>query len=157
MARFARPILLVLAASLALFTSAVASGIDPESNTDSFDPAAESHRIGEARRVNAIARQLDLIYRLQWENPYFPGEPPVRQPVGYESKQVAPNRWIYRPLYAEDVAGETESGAEPLPEPTPQRAPQAAPQAPAPADAQPGDFMPPKNPAPPARRGPREF
>jgi len=149
--------LCAFAAFLVLAGSAVGSGVDPESNTDGFDPAAENHRIGEARRLNAMARQLDLIYRMQWENPYFPGGPPVRQPIGYESKQVAPDRWIYRPTYPEDVAEPVEGTGEPLPEPMPQPAPLPAPQAPAPADAQPGDFMPPKDPAKPPRRGPREF
>jgi hypothetical protein len=156
MTHFRRSILLA-AAGLALSGSVLAAGIDPESNTDNFDPAAESDRIGEARRMNAIARQLDLIYQMQWENPYFPGAPPVRQPIGYESKQVAPDRWIYRPLYPDDIAAPTKGAVEPLPEPMPQPAPPPAPQGPAPADAKPGDFMPPKNSGQPVRSGPREF
>lgn len=132
------------------------AGLDPESNTDGFDPGAEAYRLGEARRLNNIARQLDTVYRMQWEYPYFPGEPPVRQPIGYESKQLGPNRWLYRPIYAEDVApaAETLPTPEPLPVP-PQNGPAAKPQAPAPADAVPGDFIPPKDAAP--HRGPREF
>jgi len=137
------------------------AGLDPESNTDGFDPGAEAYRLGEARRLNNIARQLDTVYRMQWENPYFPGEPPVRQPIGYESKQLGPNRWLYRPIYSEDTAEplETLPAPEPLPQPLPaQPVPGAKPQAPAPADALPGDFIPPQGAQPrqPAR-GPREF
>lgn len=138
---------------------ALAGGLDPESNTDGFDPGAEAHRRGEARRLNNIARQLDTVYRMQWEFPYFPGEAPVRQPIGYESKQVAPDRWIYRPIYAEDVApqGETLPAPEALPAPV-QNGPAARPQAPAPADARPGDRIPPKSAGQkPAGGGPREF
>jgi hypothetical protein len=93
---------------------------------------------------------------MQWANPYFPGEEPVRQPIGYESKQIGPNRWLSRPIYGEDVApqGELLPVPEPLPPPG---GPAGEPQAPAPAGAAPGDFIPPraapKNPAP----GPREF
>jgi hypothetical protein len=131
------------------------AGLDPEGNTDGFDPGVESHRINEARRLNNVARQLSLVYQMQWENPYFPGELPVRQPIGYESKQVGPNRWIYRPVYPEDVAGDVET----LPEPQSSQGAGggAQPQAPAPADAKPGDKIPPK-PIPPQRaRTPREF
>jgi hypothetical protein len=136
------------------------AGLDGESNTDGFDPGAEAYRRGEEQRLSNVARQLDTVYRMQWEYPYFPGEPPVRQPIGYESKQVAPNRWIYRPIYPEDVApapGEAlPTPAEPLP---PRDAPAAKPQLPAPADAVPGDLIPPqggRRPQP-LGRGPREF
>lgn len=133
-----------------------AGGLDPESNTDGFDPAADSHRTGEAQRLNAIARQLDLVYQMQWENPYFPGGPPIRQPIGYESKQIGPNSWLYRPLYAEDVTPAADVPVETLPLPATPQAPAVGPRAPGPADALPSDFMPPK-PKPPAARGPREF
>jgi hypothetical protein len=136
------------------------AGLDPESNTDGFNPAAEAYRLGEARRLNNIGRQLDTVYRMQWEFPYFPGEPPVRQPIGYESKQVAPNRWIYRPIYADDVAPKAETLPAPEALPVPAKNGAAAkPQAPAPADAVPADLIPPKNAGPrkPAARGPREF
>jgi hypothetical protein len=149
-----------LAAACALVGNCALAGLDPESNTDGFDPGAEAYRLGEERRLSDIARQLDTVYRMQWEYPYFPGEPPVRQPIGYESKQVAPNKWIYRPIYAEDVApaGETLPMNELLPSPA-QNGPAAKPQAPAPADAARGDLIPPAGPLPPkpARRGPREF
>jgi hypothetical protein len=137
--------------------AAVGGGLDPESNTDGFDPAVESYRINEARRQNLINRQLDLIYLMQWENPYFPGEDPIQQPIGYESKQVSPNRWIYRPIYPENVAP-APSTNEALPEPVAAGAPAAEPVAPAPADAASGDFIPPKAvPKTPAARGPRKF
>ena len=148
---------------LCALVGTAAAGLDPESNTDGFDPAAQSYRINEARRLNAIARQLDLTYQMQWENPYFPGGPPIRQPIGYESKQVSPREWIYRPIYAEDVVPESDASSEPLPRPATNKAPSAKapsarPQAPAPADAVPGDLIPPKDaPQGPPRRGPREF
>lgn len=141
--------------SFELLGTSAGGGLDPESNTDTFDPAADSHRVNEARRRNAIARQLDLIYLMQWENPYFAGEGPIRQPIGYESKQVSPNRWIYRPIYPEDVAPTTN---EALPEPGAASAPATQPGGPAPADAAPGDFIPPKAvPNTPPARGPRKF
>jgi hypothetical protein len=155
--------LFTVAGPLCLAGPPARAGLDPEANVDGFDPAAENNRINEARRRNNVERQLNLIYQMQWENPYFPGEPPIRQPIGYESKQVAPNRWIYRPLYAEDVApGQSPPAAETLPTPAPDK---AAPQAPGPADAQPGDLIPPRrDPVAPLRkippqngRRPREF
>lgn len=140
---------------VALLGTATGGGLDPESNTDTFDPAADSHRVNEARRRNAIARQLDLIYLMQWENPYFAGEGPIRQPIGYESKQVSPSRWIYRPIYSEDVAPPAN---ESLPEPGAANAPAAKPFGPSPADAAAGDFIPPKAaPNTPPARGPRKF
>jgi hypothetical protein len=151
-----------------------AAGLDPEANTDGFDPAAESYRINEARRLNEISRQLELNYRMIWDHGFDPASPPVRQPIGHESKQVAPNRWIYRPIYPEQEVGPEfeEVGPELLPSPavaTPQPAtpnttppaPQLSPKkdgslrAPAPADAKPGDRVVPKN--LPVPRGPREF
>ena len=173
-------------AALALGTASAlpAAGLDPEANTDGFDPAAESHRINEARRLNEISRQLELNYRMIWDHGFNPASPPVRQPIGHESKQVSPNRWIYRPVYPEQVAPEFEEvGPEllPAPAPAPPNAtlPNAAPprtiapqapaphpappragalRGPAPADAAPGDRVPPKQPpAAPLPRGPREF
>ncbi|MEX0678205.1 MAG: hypothetical protein WD063_14075 [Pirellulales bacterium] len=158
--RFARGSLAIAALAIALAGTPAAGGLDPESNTDGFDPAAQSYRTAEARRLNAIARQLDLTYRMQWENPYFPGQGPIRQPIGYESKQLGPDRWIYRPIYAEDVAPPADALPLPegLPQPANQKAPSAGPQRPAPADAAPEDLIPPKAaPKKPARRAPREF
>ncbi len=133
---------------LAIADSATA-GIDPESDTDGYNPAAELYDIGEAQRLNNVARQLDLNRWMIWSSMYCPGDlwgppiggPPVRQPTGYESKQVAPNRWIYRPLYSEDFAP-GELPAPPMPEPLPP--PPAPPDLPAPSDAQPEDFVPPE-------------
>lgn len=87
-------------------------------------PAAASYRQGEARRQGLIAQQLDLNYRMNWPRgmvaswadpfepwPFVPGDiwgypspPPVEHPVGYRSEQVARDRWIYRPVYADQVA-----------------------------------------------------
>lgn len=135
-----------LCALLGAAAVTIAGGLDPESNTDGFDPAADLNRIGEARRLNAVSRQLGLTYLMQWQNPYFPGSPPVRQPIGYESKQVGPTRWIYRPVYSEDVLP-TDQASEPLPAPAANRPKGKRPQRPGPADAQPDDLIPPQ-PAP---------
>ncbi len=149
------------------YPSLHAAGLDPETNIDGFDPAAESFRVNEARRLNQISRQLDLNYRMIWEHGFNPANPPVRQPIGYESKQVSPNRWIYRPVYPEQVTPQPESGPELLPLPSaaapPTVQPKPAAQAPGPADAQSGDRIVRPNPlrpnsAPqPLPRGPREF
>lgn len=149
------------------------AGIDQESNTDGFDPAADSYRINEARRQNAIARQLELKYRMMWEFGVDPANPPVDQPIGHESKQVGPNKWIYRPIYSDEVEIESvpAEGPELLPAPgaTPpanvgpvdigplaptRKVPRALPK---PADAAPQDFIPPQKTPPAKRRGPREL
>ena len=167
----------VAAMSLLTASGLPAAGLDPESNTDGFDPAVESYRINEARRLNEISRQLELNSRMIWEHGFNPASPPVRQPIGHESKQVAPNRWIYRPVYPEQAAPEFEEvGPELLPSPavvTPQSplpntiVPKAiaprpllpkAGSLPAPSDAVPGDrIVPRKLPVLPLPRGPREF
>lgn len=135
------------------------AGLDPESNTDGYDPAADSYRINEARRLNAISQQLELTRQMLWLNGFNPANPPVRQPIGYESGPIGPNRWMYRPLYAEDVPAEMvpPPGPEALPVPS-ASGPLLIPQGPAPAGAQPGDFIPPQD-AGGARPGggPREF
>lgn len=144
------------------------AGIDQESNTDGFDPAADTYRINEARRQNAIARQLELKYRMMWESGFDSASPPVDQPIGHESKQVGPNKWIYRPIYSDEVEIESvpAEGPELLP-PTGAAAPvdigpiaptRKVPRAlPKPADAQPRDFIPPPKAPPSKRRGPREL
>ncbi len=152
--------------SLLLFGLSIvpaAAGLDPESNTDGFDPAAESHRINEARRLNAISQQLELTRGMLWLDGFNPANPPIRQPIGFESGQTGPNRWMYRPVYGEDVAPpQTVPAAAPETLPAPDSVgPQLIPQAPAPSGAKAGDFIPPQDPvAPrrlPARPGPREF
>jgi hypothetical protein len=129
-----------------------AGGIDPESNTDGFNPVADLYDIAETQREGKVAMQQELVRRLVWSTYYAPvGGPPIRQPIGYESKQVGPDRWIYRPLYGEEIVPPIAVPPEALP------APGSVPPArlPAPRDARPGDFVPPG--AAPARRGPREF
>jgi hypothetical protein len=158
--------ILTIACGLALTTPLLA-GIDQESNTDGFDPAADSYRINEARRQNAIARQLELNYRMMWEFGVDPANPPVAQPIGHESKQVGPNKWIYRPVYPEEVQVQPipAEGPELLPPPAAapidigpvaptQKVPRALPK---PADARPKDFIPPRAAPAPKRQGPREL
>lgn len=167
----------VTATSLLGAGSLPAASLDPESNTDGFDPGVESYRINEARRLNEISRQLELNYRMLWDHGFNPASPPVRQPIGHESKQVAPNRWIYRPVYPEQPVYPEEVGPEfeeigpkllPSPRVTPNApapsvtSPQPLPprglSLPAPSDSVPGDrLLPKKPPAPPLPRGPREF
>jgi hypothetical protein len=172
----------------AIFVGAISlAGVDPESNTDGVNPAAELYDQAEAQRLARVARQLELNDFMAWSVAYGPwslwgppvGFPPERQPIGYESKQVGPHKWIYRPLYAEDVPPGAAPNAEPAVAPgagsgpandlpAPQGAPDAGQQLPAPRDAAPGDFLPPLDGAPPAAAqqprarkpvasGPREF
>ena len=141
--------------------AAAVAGIDAESNADGFNPAAQLYGIAEAQRLNRVARQLELNQFMIDSTYYEPGDlwgpplggPPTRRPIGYESKQIGPNRWMYRPLYAEDIAAGDPAelpapGAELL------RTPHVQPQLPAPSDAAPGDFIPPRD---PDLGGPREF
>lgn len=146
---------IVLAVALG-WAGALVAGPDPESDTDGFDPAAESFRINEARRLNEISRQLELNFRMLWLHGYDPSHPPIRQPSGYESKQLGPNRWIYRPLYDDEGAPIVESPTAPelLPTPATESPPSIGPELPAPADAQRSKPAPVRKPAP--RRG-REF
>jgi hypothetical protein len=106
---------------------ALAGPLDPESNTDGFSPAVGIDDANEARRRDLIAHQLDLNLQMIWASGCGPqiGDPfepwlsvpgdiwgyarprPIEQPIGHESAQTGPNRWIYRPLYprpAEPVA-----------------------------------------------------
>lgn len=156
-------------------TAALAGGPDRESDTDGFDPAAESYRINEARRMNEINRQLELKYRMLWAHGFDPASPPVHQPLGHEYQQTGPNRWEYRPVYPEDVqpAPYGEGDTETLPAPNgvsnaiPQssqplliapQAPAIAPQLLAPRDAIPaGRLVPQSKPRKAKPSGPREF
>ena len=128
------------------------------------DPAAENYRIAETQRLDQIARQLDLNYRMIWQSgfgprylferpfepwPRVPGDiwgyplpRPITQPIGHESAQVGENRWTYRPLYAVEVPQPTIVG-----NPRTSQPPVAGgnPQLPAPSDAG------------PSSQGPREF
>lgn len=185
---------LLLIAGAGLLPSLLLAGIDPESNTDGYDPVAANNNINEARRRNAISRQIETNYQMLWNGGWFPAGEPVRQPIGHESKQIGPNRWLYRPIYPEDVAQpvETLPTDELLPDPSqgpllvpptgpanPSKPPaallpspvspppstgvpsgpksqQLAP--PAPAGAQPSDYIPPRSSSrKPRQRGPRAF
>lgn len=163
----------VLACALVAATVA-RGGLDGESNTDGFNPAIEQYSMAEAQREIRVARQLGLncylIDSIYWSpaDLWGPplGGPPIRQPVGYESKQIGPDRWMYRPLYSEDIAAGEEAALPPgtvdllpVPKDAPvrQAAPAARPKRPAPSDAAPGDFIPPDDNGKPARSGPREF
>ncbi len=160
-----------------------AGAVDPEANTDGFSPAAEIYQINEARRQDQIARQLDLNFRMQssagfgprfadpfepW--PHVPGDiwgyplaRPIAQPIGHESLQTGPNRWIYRPLYATAPKYvRPQPSARPVARPAvpvaPGQPPPAHVQLPGPSDPEPEDFAPPgprkRKPLP---KGAREF
>jgi hypothetical protein len=106
-------------AGVGLTAARAHAGIDSESNTDATNPAAEIYSINEVQRQAQIAQQLDLNRRMLWSSGYAPWYPerlepgfiwgyrrnaiPIEQPIGHQSEQVGPNRWIYRPLYARDV------------------------------------------------------
>ncbi len=147
----------------------MAGPLDPESNTDGFSPAAGIDDANEARRRDLIARQLDLNQQMIWASGYgpqgldpfepwvsvpgdiwgYPRPRPIEQPIGHESVQTGPNRWIYRPLYARP--------AEPVAPGTPMNHRAAGPELPGPSDPEPIG-------KPPAMRmqkkrpaGPREF
>lgn len=165
MRRFAALGFLLLAVAL----PTAQAGLDGESNTDGYNPAALGDEQGEARRQAIIARQIELVERMNWsaiycqiDDPFepwpaisgdiwsYPQSERVRQPIGHQSGQTGPNRWNYRPLYAEDVEGLPSSAAEhvgPAPE-------VIGPELPAP-----GDFVPPasKKLLRRLQRGPREF
>src|SRR5262245_53298627 len=81
-------------------TGVVRAGIDGEANTDGVNPADELYNIAEAKRLQQVGQQLQLNRYMTWNTYYGPGSlwgppiggAPVRQPIGYESKQVTPNR-----------------------------------------------------------------
>jgi hypothetical protein len=150
------------------------AGLDGESNTDGYNPGALGDEQGEARRQTIIARQIELVERMNWSAVYcqfydpfepwpaisgdiwgYPLNERVRQPIGHQSHQTGSNRWNYRPLYAEDVEGlpSPDAGQEgPAPE-------VIGPELPAPVDARPGDFVSPasKKSLRRIQRSPREF
>jgi hypothetical protein len=148
-------------------TSVVRAGIDGEANTDGVNPADELYNIAETKRLQQVGQQLQLNRFMTWNSYYGPsslwgpplGGPPVRQPIGYESKQVTPNRWIYRPVYGDErapaeviAAPAADAVANPIAPPPVDR------KLPAPSDARPGDFRPlPASPQRPMPSGPREF
>jgi hypothetical protein len=110
---------------------ATAAPLDRELDTDGFDPAAESYRINEARRMNEINRQLELKYRMLWAHGFDLASPPVEQPLGHEYQQTGPNRWEYRPVYPEEVQpGQNGPEFETLPTPVDSRQDSSAAQPP---------------------------
>jgi hypothetical protein len=164
-----------LMASVHAERTALAGGIDPESNTDGYNPAVELYDLAEAQRLGKVARQRALNEFMLYSTQYGPGDlwgppiggPPIRQPIGYESKKIGPGRWMYRPLYShsESSGGTIQVGppvGEPLPRPDQAPAagsvPSSKPRLPGPRGARPDDFIPPENrSAKPKARGPREF
>src|SRR5262245_36737010 len=108
MSRFVASVVLV---ALLIGASSACAGIDGEANTDGVNPADELYNIAEAKRLQQVGQQLQLNRFMAWNTYYGPGSlwgprlggPPIRQPIGYESKQVTPNRWIYRPVYDEEL------------------------------------------------------
>ncbi len=158
-----RAVLVAAAASVAN----VALAIDPEGNTDGFNPVAgELNQINESQRQDQIARQIDLNRRMirssgfgpRYPDPFepwprvpgdvwgYPVQRPIEQPIGHESLQTGPNRWLYRPLYATGQPQQSARGAPARP------APAARPgkvELPHPSDAEPEDFV-------PAAAGPRK-
>ena len=65
--RFIAAALLIAMATAPLdFAPAAWAGVDPEANTDTFDPVTESYGLNEGRRRSRIARQLEMMYQMQW-------------------------------------------------------------------------------------------
>src|SRR5258708_37969519 len=109
--------IILRASSMALVLSALCSW------ALASGPVEENYRINEAQRLDLIARQLDLNYRMIWQagygprypNPFepwprvagdiwgYPAPRPIEHPIGHESVQVSPTRWIYRPVYAAET------------------------------------------------------
>jgi hypothetical protein len=160
-------VLLIVTSCLVAPPLTIAAGPDPEIDADSFNPAIQLYEFGEANRLEAISRQLELNNRMMWSSYYVPGDLwgppagwPVRQPIGHETQQTAPNRWMYRPLYdGEELPAPSSSQPLPAPRATPGANNLPAPATgsgasrPAPSDAAPGDYLPPQA----SVRGPREF
>jgi len=154
--RFGSKVTLIGALVLGSATTATA-GIDPEQNIDGFDPAAESFRINEARRLNAISRQLELTYRMMQMHGYNPASPPIEQPIGQETIELGPGKWLSRPVYDEpagpEVVDPIPGSVEVLPAPTP-TGPMLVP--PGPSDAKPGDYISPRPENAPKRMAPKQ-
>ncbi len=148
---------------------AVAGPLDPETNTDGFSPAADIDDANEARRRDLIARQLDLNLQMNWFSGFgpqcldpfepwqsvpgdiwgYPRSRPIEQPIGHESAQTGPNRWTYRPLYAEPTSSAASGRANPA------ASKSVGPQLPGPSDPAPG--TPAGRPKKKRPLGPREF
>jgi len=145
----------------------------PAATVDQFEsPSRTIYRLSETERQEQIARQLNLTEQMQWAAPYWLGRSPrpVQQPIGHESVQVGPNRWVYRPIYAPRTAEAQQPGESPQPRATRPSVARPLPTAPrvvelpAPSDPEPPDFVPPPGAvvrplAPPPRplAGPRAF
>jgi hypothetical protein len=137
--------------------------------------ADDSYRQAEAQRQDLIARQLDLNYRMiwqsgfgpRWPNPFepwprvpgdiwgYPGPRPVEHPVGQRSEQIGPDHWIYRPVYADEVAMPAASTGISTPAAATRPAPVIVP--PRPSDLDAPNVQAPKPSAVKKSTGPREF
>lgn len=172
---------LAIVALVAASCGLARAGLDGESNTDGYNPAALGDELGEARRQAIISRQIELVDRMNWSAFYgcllgpfepwvsepgdiwgYPQDERVRQPIGHESGQTGPNRWNYRPIYPEDVEtlpapdGESIDGEQAGPElPAPWHVDEVSPPKPTPERAVPraGVKRQPRKPS----GGPREF
>lgn len=158
-------VLLIAVAACFVHAARAADALDPEVNSDGFNPAAELYQINEAQRQEQIARQLDLNDRLlgaseygsRYASPFepwpcvpgdiwgYPVHRSIAQPIGHESVQTGKNRWLYRPLYATvqprpPAAAARRATAVPGARPTKVELPH-------PSDPEPEDFV-------PARAGP---
>jgi hypothetical protein len=155
--------------AMLLVAAPVDAALDGETNTNGLNPAAELYDIAETKRLQQVGQQLELNRFMTWSAYYGPnslwgpplGGPPVRQPIGYESKEVSPDRWIYRPLYGDEQPAAELIGTPPATgSASAQSTPPAQPKLPAPSDAQSGDRI--GGPLPPQPQvsvpsGPRDF
>jgi hypothetical protein len=160
--------LLTVATTIMCGGNSLARGaaLDPEVYTDGFNPATELYQINEVQRRDQIARQVDLNRRMIWSSGYVPGLPtifepwprvpgdiwgypqnrPVEQPLGHESRQVGPNRWIYRPVYGTSPAlpaGVRRDMTAPIDKQGAVKSEIRNIEPPRPSDAGPDDFVPP--------------
>lgn len=162
---------LVLGSACLAGWTAVAGPLDPEANTDGFSPAADIDDANEARRRDLIARQLDLNLQMNWFSGYgtqcrdpfqpwqtvpgdiwgYPRPRPIEQPIGHESAQTGPNRWTYRPLYAEPAGSAAPVRGNPA------ASNGVGPRLPGPSDPEPDAGPPAGRPKKKRQLGPREF
>ncbi len=160
----------LLAAAGSATRAIAAEGVAGGGDAQAARFVQESYQFNESRRRDWIARQLDLNYRMIGLSGYSPLDPnafapysidwlsrvpgdvrgypqprPIEHPVGHESAQTGPNRWIYRPVYAAELqvraaaqspAASNPPGAAQRPGPSDPFAGEPAAQAAAPADAQ---------------------
>ena len=160
----------VLVTSCLAGLTVVAGPLDPEANTDRYSGGAEVDDANEARRRDLIARQMDLNLQMIWSgygtqclDPFEPWQsvprdiwgyrrpPPIEQPIGHESAQTGPNRWTYRPLYAEPTGSKAPGRFDPA------VSDGIGPRLPGPSDPEPALQPPAGRPKKNRPLGPREF